>query len=107
MIPITPPSLRVPLDNPGAARHADRLRPPTRTAGRSDLSQACSEFESLFLSHLMRQMRDTIPDSGLIGGKNTENLYASMLDGCRARELAEAGGLGLGKMLYEHLKRVT
>lgn len=41
---------------------------PTR-ANEWKLRGACQEFESLFLSYLLKLMRDTIPKSGLLEGE--------------------------------------
>ncbi len=67
------------------------------------LKRACQLFESMFLNELFKEMRKTIPKGGLIKEENSERIYKSMLDQQYATEMAQAGGIGLGKMLYRQL----
>ncbi|MCC6446104.1 MAG: rod-binding protein [Armatimonadetes bacterium] len=69
------------------------------------LRKAAQDFEAVFLHHMLREMRRTAPDSGLLGGGATEGLYRDMLDQALAERLAERGGLGLGEMLYQQLSK--
>lgn len=64
------------------------------------LKQTCSEMESLFIFYLLKEMRESIPESGLLGGGETEKLYTSMLDQELAREIASKREIGLSEMLY-------
>ena len=72
-------------------------------ANNPNLENACAEFESLFMSYLLKEMRATIPKSGFISGGSAEELYTSMLDTQLARELSLKGGIGLSALLLEHL----
>jgi flagellar protein FlgJ len=68
-----------------------------------DLKKACAEFESLFMSYLLKEMRATIPKSGFISGGRAEEIYTSMLDTQLAKELSLKGGIGLSAIFLEHL----
>jgi flagellar protein FlgJ len=68
------------------------------------LRQACADFESFFLQTLLKEMRATVPRSGLMGGSSTESLYTSLLDGQMAREIAAAGGIGLADLFQRSLQ---
>ncbi len=71
-----------------------------------ELRKACKDFESLFLYKLMQTMRRTIPESGLMDGGLTEDIYTDMLDEKIAVMAAESGrGTGLGERLYQDLRR--
>jgi len=68
----------------------------------SELKKACSEFESLFIYYLFKEMRATIPKSGFMSGGKAEEIYTSMLDCQLAKELSFKGGIGLSSLLVEH-----
>ena len=71
------------------------------------LRHACSELESLFIFHLFKEMRATIPKTGFLSGGKGEELYTSMLDAQVARELAAERGMGLSRLLVERLEGKT
>lgn len=67
------------------------------------LKQACSELESLFIYYLVKEMRATVPKSGLIGGGSAEENYTSMLDLQLSKDIAEKRGIGISTALFERL----
>ena len=67
------------------------------------LKQACSELESLFIYYLIKEMRATVPKSGLIGGGSAEENYTSMLDLQLSKDIAEKRGIGISTALFERL----
>ena len=69
----------------------------------AELKNACAELESLFIFQLLKEMRSTIPKTGLLTGGRGEELYTSMFDAQIARELASERGIGLSTLLMEHL----
>ncbi len=69
------------------------------------LKKACQLFESMFLNELFKEMRKTIPRGGLIKENNSDGIYKSMLDQEYANHMAEAGGIGLGEMLFRQLSQ--
>lgn len=79
--------------------------PESRTSGEKDakLQAACREMESLFIYHLLKEMRATIYQSGFITGGRAEQIYTSMLDSERAKAIAARGGIGLSKLLSDQL----
>ena len=72
--------------------------------GEDQLKKLAQEFESLFLTQLLSVMREGIGEDGFFGGSTGSELYTSMMDQALARSLAEKGGIGLAKPLYEYLK---
>lgn len=67
------------------------------------LEKACSELESLFVYYLLKEMRATVPKSGLIGGGSAEENYTSMLDVQLSKDIAEKRGIGISAALFERL----
>jgi len=67
------------------------------------LEEACAEFESLFVNLLMKQMRKTVPTSGLVSGGMGEEIFTGMLDEEISRQMAHTQGTGLRGALLEQL----
>lgn len=83
---------------------ARRLREPSAQRSPKELAGAAAQMESLFIHHLFQVMRKTVPDdNGLLGKSNAEKMYTDMLDEELSKRIAEAGGLGLGKLIVEQL----
>jgi flagellar protein FlgJ len=76
-----------------------------KAAEDAKLREACQGFEAMFLGIVLKEMRDTVPKDELFGESNEKEIMQSMLDEARVQEMAKAGGMGLGDMLYEQLKR--
>jgi len=75
------------------------------TADKDDsrLLAACAEMESLFLSHLLKEMRATVEKSGFIDGGQAEEIFTSLLDVEISKKMSAAGGIGLSAILLEQL----
>jgi flagellar protein FlgJ len=68
-----------------------------------ELRDACLKMESLFIHHLLKEMRATIHKSGFISGGRGEEIYTSMLDAETANKISARGGIGLAEMLLHQL----
>ena len=80
----------------------------SRTNEQQALQKACADMESVFIYHLLKEMRSTIPDSGLTGeGGSMKEMYNHMTDSQLARELADNGGIGLSEILFRQLNRLA
>ena len=88
------------LTNSARSLSADKNDSESEKAG---LKKACTEFESLFVAHIMKEMRSTIPKDGLMNGGQAEEIYTSLLDEKLSKEISANGSLGLAKQLYEAL----
>jgi len=83
------------------------LRRLTRAETRRDeaaLIQAAKDFESVLLHQLLEQMAQTVPDAGLLSSamsRQVQSMFWSHLAG----EIANQGGMGLWKGLYEQWAR--
>src|SRR5512142_2451053 len=70
----------------------DALRHTVRTSPEEGLKQVSRQFEAMFMSMVLKSMREASPSSGLIDGQN-EKVYRSMLDQQLSQNLS---GRGLG-----------
>ncbi len=73
----------------------------------AELKSVAQNFESLFMQMLMKEMRNSVQKSGLLGNSRGMEFFESMYDEQLTQKLASSGGLGLGQMIYDRLKQVT
>ena len=74
----------------------------SRDPGR--LKKACQGVESLFVNMMLKEMRKSIPHSGLFPQSLQRDIYTSMFDQQIAQEVSEKGnGIGISDMLFEYL----
>lgn len=69
------------------------------------LKEVCQDFESVFMGIIYKEMRATIQKSDLIPESNATKIFESMLDDEIVKKASKAGGIGLGDMLYNHMKQ--
>lgn len=69
------------------------------------LKKVCREFESIFLTYLVRQMRKAIPKSDFLEGGLAGEFYRDQWDQVLAEKMTEGGGIGLAKILYQQLQK--
>lgn len=72
-------------------------------SGSPTLREATQQFESLFISQLMKSMRDTVPQSQLLSAGTGQQLFREMLDQEIAGRVSQSGGIGIGEMLFQQL----
>lgn len=81
----------------------ERMKQSARDAPRQEMEQAAKQFESILLQMVMKSMRDTVPESGLLSSKQTE-FYTQMLDQQWSQHLS-GKGLGVADQLVEQLEQ--
>lgn len=80
------------------------LKRLARTEAQSDeaLRAAAKQFEALFLQMVMKSMRATTGQNGMMDSEQTRS-WQGMLDQQRALDMTQSGGTGLSEMLYRQL----
>lgn len=68
-----------------------------------DIRKAAADFESVFINQMFQAMRKTVPQVGLLGQDSAGQTFREMLDQQWSQNIAQAGGLGLGEILYRQL----
>lgn len=81
----------------------NRLKYSARQNPEENVRGAAEQFEALFIQMMLKSMRDTIPQSGLMDGQATE-MYQSMLDQQWSQVMATRG-MGLADKLVAQLER--
>lgn len=69
------------------------------------LRKVSQDFESVFLSYMMKVGRDTSMKGTFMGHTQGEEIFTEMRDDELAKHMAGAGGIGLAKLLVEQLTR--
>ena len=70
------------------------------------LREACQELEAVFANQLLRQMRATVPKSGLMEESAGSSIYLDMLDEEYSKVIAKSrSNMGIAEMLYKQLKQ--
>lgn len=91
-----------------AAEKPERAEAAGEKAGELEdkkLREACQELEAVFWHLLLRSMRKTIPEGGLLEPSSEERIYLDMLDEQYAILLARQETAGIARILYEQLRR--
>ena len=61
------------------------------------------EFEAIFLSFMLKGMRKSVPEGGVLSPGAVHDLYRQMFDEEIGRSLAKSGGVGLADVIYREL----
>ena len=69
----------------------------------AERKKVAKDFESIFIHQIMKEMKNTIPESDLedSSSKEIKNMYWSFM----AQAVAERGGFGLWEHIYEQMPR--
>ena len=76
----------------------------SREPGDSRLKKTCAEFESIFLTYMLKSSGGAIAEGGFLGNSHESQMVKSMFDENLAIGIAQNGGIGIGSMLYERLR---
>jgi len=67
------------------------------------LKAAAQEFESVFLSMLLKEMRKTLEPGSLFSNDNSD-IYGGLFDQFMAQHMAQGKGMGLAQALMKQLE---
>ena len=91
----------VPVSSPGAA--PESLAAQLRSDDPRSVERAATDFEAMFVSLVLKEMRQTLRPGSLFGGDIGE-AYGSLFDLYLGKHLAQAGGLGVAEMVRHYLE---
>ena len=70
---------------------------------RQKLQKACRDFEAIFVTQMLKEMRPE-GDDPILGSSHEKKIYESMMDEERAKDMTRNGSpLGVGEALYKEL----
>ncbi|MBU1052868.1 MAG: rod-binding protein [Proteobacteria bacterium] len=67
------------------------------------LKKTCQDFESIFLTYMLKTMRSSATESGTVGKSHESNMLYAMFDEKLSEQMADSGGMGLADMLFAQL----
>src|SRR5882757_727075 len=83
------------------------LKPSQADANSNKIAQAreaAKQFESFFLSYLMKEMKQNTMESGLFGNGMGADTYTDLFNEKLSQVMAERGGIGLADMVMKHIQ---
>jgi peptidoglycan hydrolase FlgJ len=86
-------------------QHSAGLYGKDETQKDKSLKRTCDEFESVFIQYILKSMRKTVSEVGVLGKSNESEMVTAMFDENLAISIAHAGGIGLGEVLYQQLRK--
>jgi flagellar protein FlgJ len=91
-----------PLDSTGLSHSVaqGKVDQAEQSVRRRELLRASQEFESYFLSYLMKVMRETVPKGALTANRMGDMFY-SFYDEEIGKRAAQAGGIGLSDYVLD------
>jgi len=85
-----------------AADRADTLSGIAKPGDVGSHKAVAAEFEALFVSLMLKKMRQTVGGDGLFGGESSD-VYGGLFDLYLGQHIAQAGGLGIERMVETYL----
>lgn len=73
----------------------------------AQVKKVASEFEAMFVSMMLKSMRETVGKDAMTGGGRGEETFRSLLDQEYANAAVAGGGIGLARTLERELSRST
>jgi len=70
---------------------------------KEQMRTAAQGYEELFLNEMVKAMRSTVSESGLVPVSGTEKYFREQMDFDRVKSWASKGGVGLQDMVYNQL----
>lgn len=83
----------------------EKLESAAKRKDEEGLREAAREFESYFIGVMLKQMRKSVIDGGLIEKSEARKQFESMLDDEYAKEMSKGDGIGLGTAIFEAMKQ--
>jgi murein DD-endopeptidase MepM/ murein hydrolase activator NlpD len=106
ILPGTPYQVPVELMSGAGIRLEGKFRAAEDMSGeqrKSELQKVSREFEAVFIAYMLKVMRETIEESGLMEGGFGKSIYTELFDQEVAQSLAQRSTLGISDLLYRNL----
>lgn len=75
-----------------------------KSPSQEKLEKACADFESIFLSYMLKTMREGVSRIDPLSKSHESKILYAMYDEKLSEEIAGSGGIGLANILLEKLK---
>jgi hypothetical protein len=78
-----------------------------KTHSDAELRQVSKNFESIFMQMMLKEMRNSVEKSSLLGNSQATEIFESLHDEQLSKQLSYSGGIGIGDLIYQKLQQVT
>ena len=92
----------MPVGLPGMDGQVASLARQAGIADDSKMEGAATEFEGLFLSMMLKEMRNSLSEDSLFGGESSD-VYGGLFDMMLSQSMAETQPLGIAKLLQSQM----
>lgn len=83
---------------------AGSIQPSTRADGDQSAAKVAQDFESVFASMLLKEMRQSL-EPGSLFGEDSGDIYGGLFDKYFGDQMTKANGLGLSNMMQQALEK--
>ncbi|WP_419898088.1 rod-binding protein [Roseomonas sp. USHLN139] len=91
--------------NPAGAA-AGQVSRPQQSRSPEAMRKTAQEFEAQMLGAMLQPMFETLPTNGPMGGGAAEAQWRPMLVEQFGKQMAKAGGVGIGNAVYRDMMRL-
>jgi flagellar protein FlgJ len=88
-----------------ARKVSKEITPGTKSPVHKKLWETCIEVESLFVSKMFKEMRNTVDKSDWLSGGFAEEIFEDMLYDEYALQLSKNSSIGMAKLVYDEMSR--
>jgi flagellar protein FlgJ len=96
----------LPVMTPAAGHMAEpeleSLSARVKRGDKAAIPALARQFESVFMAQMVKEMRNTL-EPGTLFGNDPGDVYGGIFDLFMGNHLAKAGGIGLAKVLEQHM----
>lgn len=81
---------------------------PERQSGNNpeQLRRSCQEFEAIMVQAMLKSMRASVPDGGLLPKGNDQQIFQDLMDQKIAIEMSRKEGMGIADALFRQLQKL-
>lgn len=69
------------------------------------MRETAGQFEEIMIRQLLKEMRKTVPQNGIIQNSHATEMYMEMMDDNLAAQMADSQSLGISELIYEEMKQ--
>ena len=92
------------LANPLPLSEVNGSSPSKPKSSVVDAAKVAKDFEGVFASMMLKEMRNTL-EPGSLFGEDSSDIYGGMFDQYLGQQMTESGGFGLAQMIRDGLSR--
>ena len=100
-LPINP--LTIASVQTDAANHLLSSAAKKVSAHEAEVRNVANQFESMFVSLMLKSMRSSMTEDGLFGGEGSDT-YGSLFDMYMGQHLASNDALGIGRLIEQYMQ---